>query len=422
MYKKVKDLFVIKKNGTYFFDPKSLLIFSKQNIEDDDNETINSYNEYKKSFPKEKLKTKSIGIENVVLELHVINDCNLRCKYCYVDGGYHGEKNRFMSDEIIEKAFNFILKSFPRTKEIAISLYGGEPLLFWKKFDSLIKKAKEILQGKKITFNFPTNGTIVNQKILKLLKNNKMYFQISMDGIEKQQNFLRPTINDKESYRLLEKNIPYFKSIRDTLSVRSTITSYNTNLSELFLFFKEKGFKSIAFSLCSSQEEEWMLKKKDISKLLQEYTKLSDIYLKHLVEENNIVKIFPFQRFLRILHFGEKRSCFCGIGNNLFAISTDGDIYACHRFIGNNKYKIGNLYQGFEKNNSIQDAFMKCNIINEKCSDCFALNVCRGGCQHEKQSSFFDITCLLTKHIFYLSIWMYGEITSKYPKILEKIF
>lgn len=419
----IDNILVVKnKKNSYFFDPDSLIVFSKVTDKNKNEKIISEYKKNQKipfDIKKKKKEKKILDFSNIKLELHVINDCNLRCKYCYVDSNINKDNKKQMSKEVIEKAFRFALKSSPKVKTINISLFGGEPMLFWKEFTFLIAKAKEIFKGKKIRIGFSTNGTIVNDKILKLLKENNISFQLSLDGPQKLQDFLRPTAQKKGSFSVIDKNISHFQDIQKALTTRVTITPYNMNLSELFSFFKKKGFKKINFWPCSSEIDDLIIKEENLLDLFYEWEKFAKLYLKHLIEDDKIIHISQFHNFLNALHFGHKKESFCGVGKNIVSVSIDGGIYLCHRFVDNKSYKIGDLDSGIM---DTKKSFLNNSIENEKCNNCFAKYVCGGGCAHERSVSFLETSCQITRYILSLSIWMYGELASKNPEVFEKLF
>ena len=101
------------------------------------------------------------------------------------------------------------------------------------------------------------------EKILSLLKEHNISFQLSMDGTRQEQDFLRPTKEGKKSFDAILKNIKLFQEAQKTLSVRATITPYNMQLSKMFLFFKKIRFKRMNFNLCSSSDSDWLIRGKN---------------------------------------------------------------------------------------------------------------------------------------------------------------
>ncbi len=117
-------------------------------------------------------------IKHIVL--WVTNDCNLRCKYCYAHGG---EKKEYMSFETAKKVIEL------PTSSCKLQLAGGEPLLNFE----LIKEMHDYLKKNKpnIKMQIQTNGTIIDAKIAKWIKDMEIPIGVSLDGPFEVNEFLR---------------------------------------------------------------------------------------------------------------------------------------------------------------------------------------------------------------------------------------
>ncbi len=417
MFDFVNEILIVNdKDRVCFFDPNNLFIFSKK-ADVSIQEAINNYKVHiKKILPSRT--NKSINLKNVPtvnLELHITDNCNLRCRYCYLRNNYL-LKNKNMSEKTITKAFDFVLQNFPKVKSVQISLFGGEPAFFFKKFEYLLNIAKQKFKEKKVFFTFATNGTVLNKEIISFIKQKEVSFCLSMDGGQKIQDYLRPTLDGSGSFKIIEKNLPILKKINTSLMARVTITPYNIKLSDLFEHLKAKGFKKINFVLCSS--DEFQINQKIFENELE---KFSEVYSKHIIEAEEIIDVLMFSTFLRKLHIGEKRYNHCNNGKNIFAVSIDEKIYSCHRFVGNDKFQIGDLNTGFNEQSSIRKKLLKFNVAKEaKCKNCFAKYICAGGCTHEKHILSSKISCEITRLLLYLSIKIYFRLLN-YPKAIKKL-
>ena len=55
-------------------------------------------------------------------------------------------------------------------------------------------------------------------------------------------------------------------------------------------------------------------------------------------------------------------------------------LYPCHQFVGDEKFRLGDIWNGIE-NKEILNQFNECNVYSHKeCKDCFAKLYCSGGC------------------------------------------
>lgn len=161
--------------------------------------------------------------ETLSITIIPTTDCNLRCVYCYADGGC--EKINLNLEDVkkfIDQLHNFYSDC---TK---INIYfagGGEPLL---NFD-LIKDTVNYIHSINLipSIRIVTNGVLV-KKYFDWLKDNKVNLRISFDGFS--QNETRPGLNFNSKEILLDtllflkNNYPL-----DLLSIQMTITNLNVN-------------------------------------------------------------------------------------------------------------------------------------------------------------------------------------------------
>lgn len=70
----------------------------------------------------------------------------------------------------------------------------------------------------------------------------------------------------------------------------------------------------------------------------------------------------------------------CGTGVWYLALSAEGDFYPCHELIGNAKFKLGNIFAGGPDDEIIEQLTNHSSSENTACSDCWANQICGGGC------------------------------------------
>ena len=62
------------------------------------------------------------------------------------------------------------------------------------------------------------------------------------------------------------------------------------------------------------------------------------------------------------------------------AVTPWGDLYPCHQFVGEEAYRLGDIWQGVT-NTAVRDEFKSCNAYaRPECADCWARLYCSGGC------------------------------------------
>ncbi|MBQ1369833.1 MAG: SPASM domain-containing protein, partial [Clostridia bacterium] len=92
---------------------------------------------------------------------------------------------------------------------------------------------------------------------------------------------------------------------------------------------------------------------------------------------------FTFYHYMIDLQHGPciyKRISGCGSGTEYMAVTPWGDLYPCHQFVGEEEYRLGDIWNGVTEKDK-QDEFRYCNAYaRPDCADCWAKLYCSGGC------------------------------------------
>ena len=121
------------------------------------------------------------------------------------------------------------------------------------------------------------------------------------------------------------------------------------------------------------------LTESDKAIVMEQYEKLAELMLQRDKEG----KPFTFYHYMIDLKGGPciyKRISGCGSGTEYMAVTPWGDLYPCHQFVGDEKFRLGDIWHGVD-NHAVQDEFASCNVYaHEECRDCWARLYCSGGC------------------------------------------
>ena len=70
----------------------------------------------------------------------------------------------------------------------------------------------------------------------------------------------------------------------------------------------------------------------------------------------------------------------CGSGTEYLAVTPWGDLYPSHQFVGDEAYRMGDVWQGVT-NVALRERFAGCNACTRaECRTCWARLYCSGGC------------------------------------------
>ncbi len=347
--------------------------------------------------------------DNIVkaLCLHVAHDCNLRCNYCFASqGDFKGDRS-LMPLEVGQKALDFLVENSGNRRNLEVDFFGGEPLMNFDVVKRLVLYGKDLekIHDKHFRFTITTNGVLLDEGKIDFINKYMDNVVLSLDGRKEINDNMRRTVSGEGSYDII---LPKFQEMvakrgDKDYYIRGTFTSYNLDFSEDALDFYQKGFKKISIEpVVTSPDENYAIREEHVDTILKEYEKFSREYIKIKKQDDD----FLFFHFMIDLNQGPcivKRAVGCGAGSEYMAVTPKGDLYPCHQFVGKEKFKIGNVYDGI-LNTKIREEFKEANVYNkEKCRSCWARFYCSGGCHanaynyHGDFMKPYDIGCEMEK-------------------------
>lgn len=315
--------------------------------------------------------------------LNVSHLCNLRCEYCFADGGTYNGAAENMSLDVALKAIDMIVSKSANRHNLEVDFFGGEPLLNFDVVKKTVEYARSIekAHNKNFRFTITTNAMLLNDEIIDFFNKEMYNVVVSIDGRRSVHDCVRKTASGKGSFDTAIKNALRFKQLRKgQYYIRGTYTALNKDFSKDVLFLNDLGFDQLSIEpVVLPENHRLTIKKEDIEQLKAEYDKLAEAY----VERRKGEKWFNFFHFMLDIYNGpceSKRLVGCGAGNDYVAVAPNGNIYPCHQFDGEKDYVIGNVLDG-TFNTEIPKFFAENNLLKkDKCRNCWAKYYCSGGC------------------------------------------
>lgn len=351
--------------------------------------------------------------------LILTRDCNLKCKYCFVDKDHDN-----ITYETAIDAVEFIAKNSLEYKDTpSLNFFGGEPTLRWNDIIVPLTKYVRSKYGKNFTLSMTSNGILFDEEKLKFMKENDIGLLFSIDGDKKTQDLNRPTRDGCSSFDILKDKIPLILKYFPNVTFRSTTD--HDNVSEFFnnhKFAVENGFKSV-FNIVNVFTN-WSQDEKD--ELKKQIDMLGEYYARLKLEKKNIC-FSPFEDMfskLNRIKEAENQNLFrkagegllgfgrCGIGASRFAsVGTDGKLYSCQEMVGNresgHEFVIGDIYNG-EDNNARLEIIKKfdpkkvvCSSGINTCKTCRMNNICDGACLINNYFTSGDLNVMPSILCFY---------------------
>lgn len=286
----------------------------------------------------------------------VTEDCNLRCKYCYISGK---ASEKVMTIETAKKAVDYILDN-PNTfnsEAVVWNFIGGEPLLETDLIDQICDyiKVETYRRNHKwaycYRFNICTNGLLYGtDKFQKLMQKNKSNISvgITIDGTKEKHDLQRVYADGKGSYDDIIDNVKMWK--KQFVEPITKVTIGHADLpyvAESIIHLWNLGLSTVPANVV--YEDVW--EEGDDILFEQQLIKLADYIL-----DNELWDKYNCTLFSEYLGFPmskeEKLKNHCGTGKML-AIDYRGNLYPCIRFMDyslsrKKEISIGNIYDGID--------------------------------------------------------------------------
>ncbi|MBQ4482320.1 MAG: thioether cross-link-forming SCIFF peptide maturase [Lachnospiraceae bacterium] len=339
-----------------------------------------TFEEYVASFTKGKISHPVVK----ALCLHIAHDCNLRCRYCFAGKGeYHGHRE-LMSYEVGCRALDFLIENSASRKNLEVDFFGGEPTMNFEVVKRLVEygRKREKEADKNFRFTLTTNGLLLTDEVLDFANKEMHNLVLSIDGRKEINDRMRPTAGGAGSYDVILPRFLKAATLRGQTNyyVRGTYTHYNTDFSKDVLHLHDLGFEQISVEpVVCDPSEPYALKEEDLPVLEEQY----DILAREIIKRRKEGRFINFFHFMIDLEGGPcvaKRLSGCGAGGEYLAVTPKGELYPCHQFVGEERFRLGNVYDGITEK-SLPEEFAKANVYTKsECRECFAKFYCSGGC------------------------------------------
>lgn len=316
--------------------------------------------------------------------LHVAHTCNLNCSYCFASQGkYHGDR-ALMSFEVGKRALDFLIENSGSRTNLEVDFFGGEPLMNWDVVKELVKYARS-QEGpchKNFRFTLTTNGMLIDDDVIDFANKEMSNVVLSLDGRKEIHDRLRVDYAGNGSY---DRIVPKFQELVKSRGgknyyMRGTFTHTNPDFTKDIFHMADLGFTELSMEpVVASPDDPAALTASDIEIVKEQY----EILAKEMLRREKEGRPITFYHYMLDLAEGPciyKRISGCGSGTEYMAVTPWGDLYPCHQFVGDEKYKLGDIWNGVT-NHSLREQFRSCNAYSRsECNDCWAKFYCSGGC------------------------------------------
>ena len=329
------------------------------------------------------LKAKTSGVIKALC-IHIAHTCNLNCSYCFASQGkYHGDR-AIMSFEVGKRALDFLVENSGSRRNLEVDFFGGEPLMNFDVVKQMVAYARSIEKehNKNFRFTLTTNGMLIDDDVIDFANREMSNVVLSLDGRKEIHDRYRVDYAGKGSWETI---VPKFQKLVESRGgknyyMRGTFTHANPDFLEDIKQMLDLGFTELSMEpvVCAPGDPS-ELTQEDLPIVLDQYEKLAELMRKRDKEG----KPFTFYHYMIDLTGGPciyKRISGCGSGTEYMAVTPWGDLYPCHQFVGEEKFKLGDIWNGVTNNETVEE-FASCNVYaRPECHDCWAKLYCSGGC------------------------------------------
>lgn len=304
--------------------------------------------------------------------LHLTNQCNMACDYCYVNG----QKAETMSLQTAEKAIGLASRS--ESGSVGIIFFGGEPLLGKKLIYNIVQYCRSIEKpdGCYYHFKVTTNGLLLDQEFMEFTQKNAVMIALSHDGVINAHDLHRKLKNRDGTFNALSDRINLLLAFQPYAPAMMTVNPDTVQYySKSVKYLYEKGFKYIICSM--NYAGKW--NDASLKILKEQYIELVDFYFEKTILEEKFY-LSPFEVKISS-HINKNSYCRerCELGKKQISVGPDGTIYPCVQFVGDDSFAIGHVNTGIDekKRNRIYEMNEE---EKEKCGKCAIRERCNHHC------------------------------------------
>ncbi len=307
------------------------------------------------------------------LVLSLTGRCNFACRYCYA-------ANHDKSTMTSETALAAVDLAAASGEPFVIQFSGGEPLLNYPVLHTVVEYVrKNNIPG---ILQLQTNASLLTDEMAQFLFCNKVAIGVSLDGKPSVTDKLRLTQEGKGATDLIVKGIEVLRRNNIACGVTCVVTSENVDelMSVVDFAYYLGNIRKIGFDLLRGQGRGVNLYPPNAESMK---TAMEKVYRRRDQLEMMTglhIDIAQEERAQTLRRDPSKAFGHCYAMNGEAAyVDASGNIYACSSLIGEEEYKIGNVFDGRYE----EDIERTRRFISESmafCRECVDFEKCGGGC------------------------------------------
>jgi len=345
-----------------------------------------------------------------------------------------------MTIDVAKRAIDYMINDYARdvSRFVVNFTSGGEPLLNFELFKQVEQYCREWenRDGRQLSIRcgFVTNGTLLTDEITDYLRENNREISFSMDGPPEVHDAMRCFPDGRGSYGEIVPRIQRYR-VRSGKRLRAAValTAHHTDFFNIVTHLVQLGFRKISMKpVRVDRSKPYGLNWATLDAFKEGYDRLGEFLVTQTLEGHSIfLEVLTnhsdfFIRLLVRLLLSSRSIYRCRAPGALLAVTAEGDIYPCQDFLGRPELRIGDVFNGVNKDK--QRLLMDLRVDQKPgCRECWARYLCGGGCYaaallaNGNVSQPDEVKCDLIKHLIQLSMQMIVELQEKRPEILPHL-
>ncbi len=322
------------------------------------------------------------------LTLHLNHRCNLRCSYCYTGA----KVDRRMDPATMRKAIDFAL-GHASQGWLLLSFFGGEPLLELELMEAALAYARGRCaeRGVRLYTSVATNGTLLDEPRLELLRRNAFSVQVSLDGGREAQDANRRYVNGGSSYETVSENLKRLLQAGVSTWVVSVIDPSNQSyLGDSFERLADLGVPHVTFA--PNYQADWNPAARERFE-----TALEDLGNRYLARARAglDIRLDPLHgKIATHLSPGANERAVCKFGIGDIAVASSGRLYPCERLVREDDDEvvcIGDVDRGLDVKK--RDALLAAKRVEDPgCDGCELKSRCSRWCGCSRYETTGDLS------------------------------
>src|SRR5262245_3122297 len=277
--------------------------------------------------------------EPTSVTLFLTTACNLRCTYCYASAG--DTPTKYMPLEVAKRGIDFVAANASKRGEPSFEVAyhgGGEPSVNWRVMTESLAYAKQKAAdlGLEVRAGSATNG-VMNDAQIDWTMANLESVSISFDGLPTAHDKHRLTVLGQGSSHLVMRTLRRFDEANFPYGLRVTVTEDQIAGLPGSVEFICANFNPSRIQVEPSYQ---------LGRWANAPTAETEEFIAAYREAERRAHMYGREIFFSAARLGVLTNHFCGVTQDTFALSPDGNVSACYEVFSEDNARAKTFFYG----------------------------------------------------------------------------